>query len=142
MAKAELKTKVNTASVDAFIDKQPETVAADCRTIIRLMKKATGEEPEMWGAAIVGFGRYAYEGASGRSGEWMVTGFSPRKANLSLYILMGLENETAAASLKKLGKHTTGKGCLYIKRLSDVDLKVLEELIVKGVKAMAKTRIR
>jgi hypothetical protein len=140
MAKAELKTKVNTASVDAFIDKQPEEVAADCRAIIKLMKKATGEEPKMWGAAIVGFGRYAYEGASGRSGEWMVTGFSPRKANLSLYILSGLDAETAM--LKKLGKHTTGKGCLYIKQLGDVDLKVLEQLIEKGVKAMAKQRVK
>lgn len=140
MAKAELKTKVNTASVDAFIDKQPEPVAADCRTIIKLMKKATGEEPKMWGAAIVGFGRYAYEGASGRSGEWMVTGFSPRKANLSLYIFVGFEKE--ATLMKKLGKHSTGKGCLYIKQLSDVDLKVLEQLIVKGVKVMEKMRVR
>jgi hypothetical protein len=140
MAKAELKTKENAANVDAFIDKQPEAVAADCRTIIKLMKKATGEEPRMWGPSIVGFGRYAYEGASGRSGEWMVTGFSPRKANLSLYILSGLDTETAL--LKKLGKHSIGKGCLYIKRLSDVDLKVLEQLIVKGVKAMAKQRVK
>lgn len=140
MAKAELKTKVNTASVDAFIDKQSEAVAADCRAIIKMMKKATGEEPMMWGASIVGFGRYAYEGASGRSGEWMVTGFSPRKANLSLYIFVGFDKE--AALMKKLGKHTTGKGCLYIKKLSDVDLKLLEELIVKGVKAMEKQRIR
>lgn len=140
MAKAELKTKVNEASVEAFIDKQPEPVAADCRTIIMLMKKATGEEPKMWGAAIVGFGRYAYEGASGRSGEWMVTGFSPRKTNLTVYIMMGFEKE--AALMKKSGKHTTGKSCLYIKKLGDVDVKVLEEPIVKGVKAMAKTRIK
>ncbi|MBK8497800.1 MAG: DUF1801 domain-containing protein [Flavobacteriales bacterium] len=140
MAKAELKTKVNEASVDAFIDKQPEAVAGDCRAIMKLMKKATGEEPKMWGASIVGFGRYAYEGASGRSGEWMVTGFSPRKTNLTLYIMMGFEKE--AAQMKKLGKHTTGKSCLYIKRLGDVDMKVLEELIVKGVKAMAKTRVK
>ena len=140
MAKAELKTKVNEASVDAFIDKQPQGVATDCRTIMKLMKKATGEEPKMWGASIVGFGRYAYEGASGRSGEWMVTGFSPRKTNLTLYIMMGFEKE--AALMKKLGKHTTGKSCLYIKRLGDVDMKVLEELVVKGVKAMAKTRVK
>ncbi len=140
MAKVELKTKVNEASVDAFIDQQPADVAADCRTVMSLMKKATGEEPRMWGAAIVGFGRYAYEGASGRAGEWMVTGFSPRKANLSLYILSGLDRETAL--LKKLGKHTTGKGCLYIKQLGDVDLKVLEQLIEKGVKAMAKQRVK
>jgi hypothetical protein len=140
MAKAELKTKVNEASVDSFIDQQPEAVAADCRTIMKLMKKATGEEPRMWGASIVGFGRYAYEGASGRSGEWMITGFSPRKANLTIYIMMGFEEE--AALMQKLGKHTTGKSCLYIKKLADVDLKVLESLIVKGVKAMAKQRVK
>ena len=140
MAKAELKTKLNDASVDAFIDKQPGSVAADCRTIITLMKKATGEDPKMWGASIVGFGRYAYEGASGRSGEWMIIGFSPRKANLTIYIMMGFEKE--AALMKKLGKHTTGKSCLYIKQLSDIDMKLLEELIVKGVTAMAKTRVK
>ena len=139
MAKAELKTKVNEASVDAFIDKQPEAVAADCHTIIKLMKKATGEEPKMWGTSIVGFGRYAYEGASGRSGEWMITGFSPRKTNLTIYVMMGFEKE--AALMKKLGKHTTGKSCLYIKKLADIDMKLLEELVVKGVKAMVKTRI-
>jgi hypothetical protein len=140
MAKAELKTKVTSASVDAFIAEQPEAVAADCRTIIKLMKKATGEEPRMWGASMVGFGRYRYTGKSGREGEWMVTGFSPRKTALSLYILMGFEKE--AALMKKLGKHTTGVGCLYIKQLSDVDEKVLEQLIVKGVKAMAQQRIK
>ncbi len=140
MAKAELKTKMNEASVDAFIDQQPEAVAKDCRLIIKLMKKATGEDPKMWGASIVGFGRYAYEGASGRSGEWMITGFSPRKTNLTIYIMMGFEKE--AALMKKLGKHTTGKSCLYIKKLADIDLKALEELFVKGVKAMAKTRVK
>ncbi len=107
---------------------------------MKLMKKITGEEPRMWGASIVGFGRYHYKGASGREGEWMLTGFSPRKANLSLYILTGLDK--SAAQLKKLGKHSTGKGCLYFKRLSDVDAKVLEELIVKGVKGLEKMRVR
>ena len=140
MAKAELKTKETTASVTAFINEQPEAVADDCRVIIKLMKMATGEEPRMWGASIVGFGRYHYKGASGREGEWMITGFSPRKANLSLYIFVGFEKE--AALMKRLGKHTTGKGCLYIKRLSDVDLKVLEELIRKGVDAMAEQRVK
>jgi hypothetical protein len=140
MAKAELKTKVNEASVDAFIDQQSEATAADCRTIIKLMKKATGEEPRMWGPSIVGFGRYAYTYDSGRTGESMITGFSPRKANLTLYIMMGFEEE--AALMQKLGKHTTGKSCLYIKKLSDVELKVLESLIVKGVKAMAKQRVK
>ena len=138
--KAELKTKETTASVDAFIDKQSETVAADCRTIMQLMKKATGEEARMWGPSIVGYGRYAYKYETGREGEWMITGFSPRKANLTLYIMMGFEEE--AALMEKLGKHTTGKSCLYIKKLSDVDLKVLEQLVVKGVKAMAKMRIK
>lgn len=138
--KAELKTKETTASVDAFIAKQPEAIAADCRTIMQLMKKATGEEARMWGPGIVGYGRYAYKYETGREGEWMITGFSPRKANLTLYIMMGFEEE--AALMEKLGKHTTGKSCLYIKKLSDVDLKVLEKLIVKGVKAMAKMRIK
>ena len=140
MAKAELKTKENEASVEAFLAKQADEVASDCRAIMRIMKRITGEEPRMWGASIVGFGCYHYKGASGREGEWMLTGFSPRKANLSLYILTGLDK--SAAQLKKLGKHSTGKGCLYIKRLSDVDVTVLEELIVKGVKGLEKLRVR
>ena len=140
MASKPNKTHATAASVDAFIDKQPESVAADCRMLIKLMKKATGEEPRMWGASMVGFGRYRYKGKSGREGEWMVTGFSPRKMALSLYILMGFEKE--AALMKKLGKHSTGVGCLYIKQLSDVDIKLLEELIVKGVKAMEKQRVK
>lgn len=140
MAKAELKTKVYEASVDAFVDAQPKEVAADCRTIIKLMMKATGEEPKMWGTSIVGFGRYRYKVASGREGEWFLTGFSPRKANLSLYILTGLERN--AALLAKLGKHTLGKGCLYIKRLEDVDVKVLEELIIQGVEGLKEMRVR
>jgi hypothetical protein len=88
----------------------------------------------------VGYGRYAYTYDTGREGEWMITGFSPRKANLTLYIMMGFEEE--AALMEKLGKHTTGKSCLYIKKLSDVDLRVLESLIVKGVRAMEKQRIK
>ena len=138
--KAELKTKETTASVDAFIDNQSETVAADCRTIMQLMKKVTGEDARMWGPSIVGYGRYAYKYETGREGEWMITGFSPRKSNLTLYVMMGFEEE--ATLMEKLGKHSTGKSCLYIKKLSDVDLKVLEKLIVKGVKEMAKMRIK
>ncbi|MEO8069302.1 MAG: DUF1801 domain-containing protein [Flavobacteriales bacterium] len=140
MAKAELKTKETKASVDAFIERQPEEVRADCHKLVKLMTKATGEGPRMWGTSIIGFGRYTYEGKSGRSGEWMVTGFSPRKANLSIHILMGFEKE--AALMKKLGKHSTGKGCLYIKQLADVDMKLLEQLVVKSVKAMAKLRVK
>ena len=140
MAKSELKTTETTASVDAFIAKQPADIAADCRAIMGLMRKATGEDPKLWGASIVGYGRYAYTYDTGREGEWMITGFSPRKANLTLYIMMGFEEE--AALMEKLGKHTTGKSCLYIKKLSDVDLRVLESLIVKGVRAMEKQRIK
>lgn len=140
MAKTELKTKENDASVEAFLAKQTDEVATDCRAIMKIMKRITGEEPRMWGASIVGFGRYHYKGASGREGEWMLTGFSPRKANLSLYILTGLDK--SAAQLKKLGKHSTGAGCLYIKRLSDVDVKVLEELIANGVKGLEKNRVK
>ena len=140
MASSEVKTKETKASVDVFVEKQPEEVRPDLRTLIKVMRKATGEEPRMWGTSIVGFGRYAYKGASGRSGEWMVTGFSPRKANLSIYIMMGFEKE--ATLMKKLGRHSTGKGCLYVKRLADVDMKLLEELVVKGVKAMDKVRVK
>ena len=140
MAKAELKTKETSSSVDAFIAKQPAEIAADCRVIMGLMQKATGEEPKMWGPSIVGYGRYAYKYVTGREGEWMITGFSPRKANLTLYFMMDFEKE--AALMQKLGKHTMGKSCLYIKKLADVDLKVLESLIMKGVKAMAKQRIK
>lgn len=140
MAKTELKTKETKASVDAFIAKQPEEVRADCQTLVKLMKKATGEEPRMWGTSMVGFGRYHYKGASGREGEWLITGFSPRKTNLSIYIIMGFEKH--AALMKKLGKHSTGKGCLYVKRLADVDMKLLDELILKNVKAMEKVRVK
>jgi hypothetical protein len=140
MARAELKTKENTASVDDFINKQPESVAADCRTIMDMMKRATGEQPKMWGASIIGYGKYHYKGASGREGEWFITGISPRKANLSIYIIAGFEK--AGPLLEKLGKHSTGKGCLYIKRLSDVDQKVLEELIAMGVKGLERMRVR
>ncbi len=140
MAKAALKTKETTASVDAFLDKQPEAVAADCRSIITLMKKATGEEPKMWGPSIIGFGTYHYKYESGREGHFLITGFSPRKAALTLYLSAGLAEE--GERLKKLGKHKVGGGCLYIKKLADVDLKVLEALIVKGVKSLEKQRVR
>jgi hypothetical protein len=140
MVKAQLKTQATTDPVEAFIAKQPEAIAADCRTIISFMKKATGEEPTMWGASIVGFGRYAYTYDTGREGEWFLAGFSPRKANTTIYISAGIEGHEAL--LTKLGKHTTGKSCLYIKKLSDIDPKVLEQLIVNGVKALAKQRVK
>jgi hypothetical protein len=135
MAKAELKTKVNDASVAEFLNGvADEQKRNDCFEVLKLMKQVTKEEPKMWGASIVGFGSYHYKGKSGREGDWMLTGFSPRKQNLTLYLNHGFEAH--ADLLKKLGKFTTGMGCLYIKRLDDVDKKVLKELVQASVKRM------
>lgn len=135
MAKAELKTKVNDASVMTFLNSvADERKRNDCFEILKIMKRVTGEEPKMWGASIVGFGSYHYKGKSGREGDWMLTGFSPRKQNLTLYLMGGFD--THAALLGKLGKFTTGAGCLYIKTLDDVDKKVLQELVQASVRRM------
>ncbi len=138
MAKSvELKTKVNEASVEGFLNSvKDEQTRADCFEILKIMKQVTKEEPKMWGASIVGFGSYHYKGASGREGDWMLTGFSPRKQNLTLYLMGGFDAH--ADLLKKLGKHKTSVGCLYIKKLEDVDKKVLKELVVETVKTMKK----
>jgi hypothetical protein len=128
MAKVEIKTKQTDASVEKFLDGIGEEQRADSRKVIEMMKRTTGDEPKMWGSAIIGFGSRPYVSpATGREVDWMKIGFSPRKANLSLYILNGSEKQQEL--LEKLGKHKTGKGCLYIKRLSDVDEKVLEKVI-------------
>ena len=133
----ELKTKVNNASVDAFIRKlKDKRIESDCRTIMRLMQKATRAEPKMWGTSIVGFGSRHLKYASGRELDWMEIGFSPRKQNLTLYVLSGFDGQDAL--LAKLGKHSTGKGCLYVKKLDDVDLKVLEKIITSSVKEIKK----
>ena len=128
MAKAELKTKANDANVDDFLntigDEQKRT---DSFRLVEIFSKATGAKPKMWGPAIIGFGERRLKYDSGRELDWMITGFSPRKANLTLYALTGTPEQNAM--LEKLGKHTTSKGCLYIKRLSDVDEKVLASLI-------------
>ena len=138
MAKtAELKTKVNDASVKDFLNSvADEQKRKDCFEIMKVMKQVTKKEPKMWGASIVGFGSYHYKGASGREGDWMLTGFSPRKQNLTLYLMGGLNTHTNL--LKKLGKHKTSGGCLYIKKLSDVDVSVLKELINESLKTMKK----
>ena len=129
---AELKTKVNKASVDKFIKSvKDEQTRDDCFKIAEIMQKATKAEPKMWGTSIVGFGTYHYKGASGREGDWFVAGFSPRKQNLTLYIMTGFDEYEDL--LAKLGKHSTGKACLYIQRLADVDLKVLKALVTKSV---------
>lgn len=135
MAKAEVKTKVNDASVTKFLNSvTDEQKRNDCFEVLKLMKQITKEEPKMWGTSIVGFGSYHYKGKSGREGDWMLTGFSPRKQNLTLYLMGGFDEH--AALLDKLGKFKTGAGCLYIKTLDDVDKKVLKELVQASVKRM------
>ena len=138
MAKnVELKTKLNDASVEDFINAvEDEAIRADCFELAKMMKQATKAEPKMWGSSIVGFGSYHYKGASGREGDWMLTGFSPRKQNLTLYLMGGFDLHEDL--LKKLGKYKTSVGCLYIKKLDDVDKKVLKELVTASVKTMKK----
>lgn len=106
----------------------------DCFEIAKMMKQVTRSEPKMWGSSIVGFGSRRLKYESGRELDWMLTGFSPRKANITLYILGGIEKQ--ADLLKKLGKYTTGKGCLYIKKLKDVDTKILKELVRESVQTI------
>jgi hypothetical protein len=126
------KTKPTEVSVTAFVNKLAEpTRRSDAKALIGLMKSATGEAPRMWGPSIIGFGTYHYKYASGREGDTVLVGFSPRKPATVLYGVIGFEN--SESMLAKLGKHTTGKGCLYIKKLSDVDRKVLEQLIIGSV---------
>ncbi len=135
MAKTELKTKVNDASVTKFIEGvADEQKRNESFEILKLMKQVTKEEPKMWGASIIGFGSYHYKGASGREGDWFLTGFSPRKQALTVYLNHGFDAHKDL--LKKLGKYKTGMGCLYINKLDDVDRKVLKELVTASVKRM------
>ena len=130
--KAELKTKKNEASVEDFINTvTDDQVRADCLEIAQMMKQATKAEPKMWGSSIVGFGEQHLKYASGRELDWMVIGFSPRKQNITLYVSIDEK------LLKNLGKFSTGKGCLYIKKLADVDKKVLKKLIAASAKTKA-----
>ena len=130
---AELKTKLNDASVEDFLNKvEDEQKRKDSFEIIKMMRQATKEEPKMWGPAIIGFGSYHYKYESGREGDMPIIGFSPRKQNLTLYV--GLGEDSKNPLLKKLGKHKTGKVCLYIKKLADVDRTVLQELINESAK--------
>jgi Domain of unknown function (DU1801) len=129
---AELKTKKTELSVEAFVKKVPEAQKQkDAFTIIALMEKATKAKGKMWGSAIIGFGDRHLKYESGRELDWFVMGFSPRKQTLVLYISGAVEKQQAL--LKKLGKHKTGKGCLYINKLEEVDMDVLKEIINKGV---------
>lgn len=123
-----VKTKVNDASVTDFLDKvSNETRRTDCYAVMRVMQKVTGKKPKMWGGSIVGFDEYHYKYESGHEGDICMIGFSPRAQALTLYVLHDIPER--AALLSKLGRHKTGKGCLYINKLADVDLEVLEKLI-------------
>jgi hypothetical protein len=134
---AELKTKPTEASVQAFLDSvESEQKRQDAFAILELMREATQEEPVMWGESIVGFGSYHYRYASGREGDWFLAGFSPRKRNLTLYIMSGFDEYDDL--LAKLGKHKTGKSCLYLNKLADVDQEVLRELVQQSAAHMAK----
>ena len=126
---AKIKTKPTSASVEDFINNvKDEQKRKDSFAILAMMKKATGEEPKLWGSSIIGFGNKRYKSpASGREVDWLVIGFSPRKANLSLYLCMDMKQH--ADALKKLGKHKTGVGCLYINALEEIDVKVLKGMI-------------
>jgi len=131
---AELKTKLTKASVQEFLRGiDDEEKRRDSQTLARLMREATGSAPRMWGPGIIGFGSATSRYPSGREIDWFPVGFSPRKNALTLYLMGGLEPH--AALLRKLGTHKTGKGCLYIKRLADVDVAVLEKLIRESVRA-------
>lgn len=130
----EIKTKPTALSVEEFINNVPdEQKRKDSFVLLEMMKKATGEEPVIWSNAMIGFGNKRYKSpATGREVDWLRIGFSPRKANLSLYLSISLQ--THAAALEKLGKHKTGAGCLYINKLEDIDLKVLKGMIDASVK--------
>jgi hypothetical protein len=132
---AEPKTRPTKASVTAFIDEQPDPARrADCRTLVRLMTAATRQKPVMWGPSIVGFGSYTYAYSSGKELTWPLLGFSPRKQQLVVYIMPGEEKYKEA--MARLGPHSFGKSCLYIKRLADVDQAALRKILATSVKEM------
>jgi Domain of unknown function (DU1801) len=135
---AELKTKPTEQPVLEFLNRiENDSRRQDCLTVMELVKDVTGEEPRMWGESIVGFGSYHFRYESGREGDWMLVGFSPRKQNLTLYIMAGFDQYDALMS--QLGKFKTGKSCLYINKLADVDLQILRELVKQSVDHMRKT---
>jgi hypothetical protein len=132
VAKAELKTKEIEASIEEFLNSvDDEERRTDSFKVLDMFKRITGEEPKMWGPSIVGFGSRVLKYDSGRELDWMLTGFSPRKGNLTLYIIDGFAKHVDL--MARLGKHKTGKSCLYVKKLSDIDQSVLEELILESI---------
>lgn len=136
---AQMKTQPTNASVTAFLDQiKDEQVRTDCFKIAGMMKKASQAEPKMWGSSIVGFGEIHLKYESGRELDWFPIGFSPRKQNLTLYFTGGMGPHSA--SLKKLGRHTLGSGCLYIKKLADIDGKVLQKMITDTIKTQSRKK--
>lgn len=134
---AENKTKETKASAASFLNAiEDKRRRSDAKKVAAMMREATGKRAKMWGAAIVGYGNYHYKYASGREGDWMMVGFSPRKQNLVVYIMPGFHEFPTL--MKKLGKYKTGKSCLYLNKLEDVDEKVLQRLISDSVKLMRK----
>lgn len=134
---AEAKTKPTKVSVASFVKKVPSAaMRADAETVIGMMREVTKEEPVMWGPSIIGFGKYTYKYDSGKEGDWPIIGLSPRKQALTIYLMRGFEDHDAL--MKKLGPHKTGVSCLYLKRLSDVDLPTLKTLMKKSVAGMRK----
>lgn len=132
---AENKTQPNDQNVEEFLHRIDHAgKRADAFAVLAMMRELTGEEPQMWGDSMVGFGRYQYHYASGRSGEWFLVGFAPRKQNLTLYIMAGFEGY--APLMAQLGKHKTGSSCLYLNKLADVDTAVLRQLITESVAHM------
>ena len=132
---AELKTKPTEASVKEFLNQIPDKERRDdCFAIAKMMEEATGAKPKMWGPSIVGFGSFHYKYDSGREGDWLLTGFSPRKNDLTLYLMMGFEQH--GELMQQLGKYKTSKSCLYIKRLSDVHAPTLKKLIKASLKQL------
>jgi hypothetical protein len=132
---AEVKTKPTQASVKEFLNQIPDKQRReDCFAIAKMMEEVTGAKPKMWGPSIVGFGSYHFKYDSGREGDWLMTGFSPRKNDLTLYIMMGFEKHREL--MEQLGKHKTAKSCLYIKRLSDIHQPTLKKLIKASVKQL------
>lgn len=141
MAGSENKTRPTGASVAAFINAvENDTRRRDARTLLAMMKKITGEKAKMWGPSIIGFGEYHYKYESGREGDMLNVGFSPRKANMALYVMGSIAEDDPLRD--RLGKYKTGKSCLYVNKLEDVDLAVLEKLIAKSYKATLKKYAR
>lgn len=134
----DLKTQATDADVDAFLQGiSDDARRQDCLRLLEMMRSVTGEEPRLWGESMVGFGTYHYRYESGREGDWFLTGFSPRKANLTIYVMAGFDRYDEL--MGRLGRFKTGKSCLYVKRLADVDGGVLRELIAASVEHVRRT---